>query len=1229
MPPRPGQNTAPEEDVPMTPRRSVMGLLAGECAEATPQALPAVATPAAVLESVTLSDCLDELGRRLGLPLADGAATDERAIMASARVMPMQIVGGDDATETQVGAFLRALSPEDHNDLWVRVVEVTSEYLNPDLFSREDGARRTNKVAMHVGTGVSRLLASFAENVLDSLPAGLPPAFVEAASLCQELILVSAASTQGKIFDALERICEGGFEGCEQFYGALMMWLLGKCAAPKVSAADVSHLYKLRSLLPELDWDHESIDSLKQLVLRCTANSGFVLKSHGPDMISIFYTINAGFTPDINLAVKNQVPHCNTKTLQAYGMGIWKALHLAQDDIKDKVEACVQDWVLLAIRASRKSAEKARVILEEIHRHHLKPLERELLAKCYGPVLWRGLKVANWQVRENAAKLLEPTYPLHRADLTVEQQELEMMTQLRFLRESLEDTNESVRRAGINAACLIMKNFWDFLPTHEKAQLLNVLKDRCINEKKSPSVRAAVADGIATLLENPLTHPTMEGVLHEVGPSLLHDRSPIVRSSFVTLMATISQCRAIPTQRVVSHEELYLSLVGEHALSQADWAEKEIAQVGSKRGNYTGIVQNQVAQGMTKLMAHTLFGANLPEQVQRCYELLKKFPLALLALLSNAGEVVPLPDRVKLGVALFNLGRKELQKALEGAAQGGDNQPLVTILEVAGLLLEGIPAANQKRKTRKGRSTDKEDEFPVELEQFVYENIKQEDILPALHAHKAERDSTDRLWADCLFTLSSLDPEKLPRVADLVRCELHAACRGVSDAQISDKRLMALMRTAARWDLLCDAVEPTWQRLLGAASRIFAGQHVTQDMTSTLAITDAVFRDPQVRTIILAANAEIFSKVVQKLATAFCNAWVHGLEKLATRKGTEQAVLGPASEWWPQILGLVIRIAQHLQCQMSNTASEVDPSADVHACPAAEVQAQICSALSSRQAVECLQELELAADATSSGPRPAKRPRSVASLSPPTDIDLVLQIYGRALEALNASRFLQPLQSTGLDSPGDNIALEQKLHDMSWRWAHAADQLRPLEGESRLSKAWVSSGHLFKQVIRSRIPKSQVISISKQLLGQITDDVPAEHDDMRLVVNTLMHQFQFVRSQDKPQVDQFIQSLLREAGSDCTETGGSDQFEVCDRLRTLVIEDWKGRLQPGLLEDRPLKDDEPVEDELGVATHAPVLLSSASAGSKLDSLFMKSREAAASPLIRSGGRTPVPSPCRS
>ena len=56
-----------------------------------------------------------------------------------------------------------------------------------------------------------------------------------------------------------------------------------------------------------------------------------------------------------------------------------------------------------------------------------------------------------------------PTEP----DGNDEAQELETMKQLRFLRETLEDSNEQVRRAGISASCRIMKDYWDMIPTHE------------------------------------------------------------------------------------------------------------------------------------------------------------------------------------------------------------------------------------------------------------------------------------------------------------------------------------------------------------------------------------------------------------------------------------------------------------------------------------------------------------------------------------------------------------------------------------------------------------------------------------------------------------------------------------------------------------------------------------------------------------------------------------------
>jgi hypothetical protein len=267
-----------------------------------------------------------------------------------------------------------------------------------------------------------------------------------------------------------------------------------------------------------------------------------------------------------------------------------------------------------------------------------------------------------------------------------------------------------------------VKNYFEIIPQHEVAQLLNALRNRCTHERKTPNVRAALAEGLGVILEEAETHPTISAILPDTR-NLLHDRSPLVRASFVNLLKVIGQCRAIHTHDIVPHEELFVQLVIEHALSQAERVEKEIAQAGSKRGNSTVVATDVVIERLTKLMVPSLFHVSVPEQVQRCHDLLQKYPLALLSLLSNAGfgEVIPLADRVKLAVGLFQQGRKALQKALEAQAQPSGRQPLVIDLQVAGLLFAGIPtAANQRRKRRGSKETkEKEEVFPPELDRFV------------------------------------------------------------------------------------------------------------------------------------------------------------------------------------------------------------------------------------------------------------------------------------------------------------------------------------------------------------------------------------------------------------------------------------------------------------------------------------------------------------------------------
>merc|ERR1719506_2045037 len=107
----------------------------------------------------------------------------------------------------------------------------------------------------------------------------------------------------------------------------------------------------------------------------------------------------------------------------------------------------------LAIRTAPKMAVKARGIIEEFHRHHHEPAVNELLCRLYGPVLFRSLKVANWQVRMNATILLSTAYPLVPNGMANQESEQELTRQHKALRDALTDPCELIRRAAVASIC--------------------------------------------------------------------------------------------------------------------------------------------------------------------------------------------------------------------------------------------------------------------------------------------------------------------------------------------------------------------------------------------------------------------------------------------------------------------------------------------------------------------------------------------------------------------------------------------------------------------------------------------------------------------------------------------------------------------------------------------------------------------------------------------------------
>lgn len=112
----------------------------------------------------------------------------------------------------------------------------------------------------------------------------------------------AARARQALIAQALEKVCTSNFENREDYYGGCLMYLIGKCLTPKTTSADVTRLHRVRHLLPELDWEHESIESLKLQLMRCVASPNFVRSTHGPDLVAMCFTIHPGFVGEAPLA---------------------------------------------------------------------------------------------------------------------------------------------------------------------------------------------------------------------------------------------------------------------------------------------------------------------------------------------------------------------------------------------------------------------------------------------------------------------------------------------------------------------------------------------------------------------------------------------------------------------------------------------------------------------------------------------------------------------------------------------------------------------------------------------------------------------------------------------------------------------------------------------------------------------------------------------------------------
>nr|XP_006818203.1 PREDICTED: condensin-2 complex subunit G2-like [Saccoglossus kowalevskii] len=332
-----------------------------------------------------------------------------------------------------------------------------------------------------------------------------------------------------------------------------------------VVCGDVKRLWLLRQSLLLQDFGANKSMELKDMLEQCVVSPVFLKSVEGRRFLSFIFGMNPSFIEQLHRAIKTQLPSCTKTMVQNYAEIYFRAWRTSSGPYLEKIEIhCLQDYMDHAVHAVRSGpkplASLLRQFLSYIHKQRLIHHNTdEMLQRLYEPILWRALKCANGFVRANAASILIDAFPLQRPDAPIEENDALMQKQFDTLDNLLEDPTPLVRSIGVNGICKIASFFWELIPSQTLQTLLMKLVRDMVYDSASSDVRAAVFNGLAIVLDNPLSHEYMKALL----PSLkncIHDVTEKVRLAVADLLLKIKGIRAIKFWNVVPMDQIIVRI---------------------------------------------------------------------------------------------------------------------------------------------------------------------------------------------------------------------------------------------------------------------------------------------------------------------------------------------------------------------------------------------------------------------------------------------------------------------------------------------------------------------------------------------------------------------------------------------------------------------------------------------------------------------------------------------
>ncbi|XP_057784459.1 uncharacterized protein LOC131001853 [Salvia miltiorrhiza] len=432
-------------------------------------------------------------------------------------------------------------------------------------------------------------------SVSDLLPA--------AQELHDNLILFESDST---LLSEIANLCEEwwkvGLLGKETLISQSLPVILSRSLTSK-KKVDVHRVYSLREAFSLFDFEDESIEDLKNLLIRCVISDLYLKTEDGRKFIAFLFGLSMQLTKELCAMIKTQIPFGRKSILEAYGEIVFRGWKTVESECKDEIEnGFVQGLVEGAIYASLPdlAASIRRILWGFVQQRTTEGVEK-LIFRLAEPVIFRSLQVANSNVRQNALHLLLDLFPLENPDATKEAKDTLLEKQFFLLEKLLSDECPDVRVVAVEGSCRTLHLFWEVVPSPVIKKMITIIFDHMIYDACT-EVRLSTVNGVIYLLGNPQSHEVLKVLLPKLG-NLIMDSTSVVRAAVADLLLRLNDIRNFHFHKVVPLDVLISALAND---------------------------QPVIARKITKLLIPSYIPSKVTEEeaCKRVITLIKRFPNA-------------------------------------------------------------------------------------------------------------------------------------------------------------------------------------------------------------------------------------------------------------------------------------------------------------------------------------------------------------------------------------------------------------------------------------------------------------------------------------------------------------------------------------------------------------------------------------------------------------------------